>query len=86
LIAPGPYRHQAATVTEIARRAGVGRVTVYNHFPDDVALLGACSAHFVAGHPPPDPGAWATISDAEAVEVMVGAVGVAAGRTSTAAG
>ena len=59
----GPAR---TTVTEIARRAGVGRVTVYNHFPDDVALLGACSAHFVAGHPPPDPGAWAAIADPDA--------------------
>ena len=59
----GPAR---TTVTEIARRAGIGRVTVYNHFPDDVALLGACSAHFVARHPPPDPGAWAAIADHDA--------------------
>ena len=59
----GPAR---TTVTEIARRAGVGRVTVYNHFPDDVALLGACSAHFVAAHPPPDPASWAAIADADA--------------------
>jgi AcrR family transcriptional regulator len=59
----GPAR---TTVTEVARRAGVGRVTVYNHFPDDVALLGACSAHFVAAHPPPDPTAWAAIHDPDA--------------------
>src|SRR3954469_15733070 len=39
----GPAR---TTVAEVARRAGVGRVTVYNHFPDDVSLLAACSAHF----------------------------------------
>ena len=32
----GPAR---TTVVELARRAGVGRVTVYNHFPDDAALL-----------------------------------------------
>src|SRR3712207_9439485 len=51
------------TVAEIARRAGVTRVTVYNHFPDERELLGACSAHFVAGHPPPDPAAWAAIAD-----------------------
>src|SRR5690349_651020 len=56
----GPAR---TTVSEIARRAGVGRVTIYNHFPDDVALLGACSAHFAASHPPPDPGAWVAIED-----------------------
>src|SRR3954467_8595234 len=59
----GPAR---TTIAEVARRAGVGRVTVYNHFPDDVSLLAACSAHFVASHPPPDPGAWAAIADPEA--------------------
>ena len=56
----GPAR---TTVAEIARRAGVGRVTVYNHFPDDTALLGACSAQWVAENPPPDPGAWAAIEN-----------------------
>jgi AcrR family transcriptional regulator len=59
----GPAR---TTIAEVARRAGVGRVTVYNHFPDEVSLLTACSAHFVASHPPPDPGAWAAIADPEA--------------------
>ena len=28
------------TVAEIARRAGVQRLTVYNHFPEDVELFG----------------------------------------------
>lgn len=59
----GPAR---TTVTDVARRAGVGRVTVYNHFPDEAALLGACSARFVADHPPPDPSAWAAIRDPDA--------------------
>ncbi|HEX2087566.1 MAG TPA: helix-turn-helix domain-containing protein [Solirubrobacteraceae bacterium] len=49
------------TVADVARRAGVTRVTVYNHFPDDVSLFGACSAHFVASHPPPDPASWAAV-------------------------
>ena len=30
------------TVAEIARRAGVSRLTVYKHFPDDAALYPAC--------------------------------------------
>src|ERR687885_772792 len=42
------------TVADIARRAGVQRLTVYNHFPDLDALLPACSAHHLAEHPPPD--------------------------------
>jgi len=42
------------TVADIARRAGVQRLTVYNHFPDLQALLPACSAHWLAEHPWPD--------------------------------
>ena len=48
----------ATSITEVARRAGVQRRTVYNHFPDDAALFEACSAHWRALHPPPDPAAW----------------------------
>jgi AcrR family transcriptional regulator len=48
----------ATRISEIARRAGVQRVTVYNHFPDDASLLAACSAHWRALHPAPDPAAW----------------------------
>jgi AcrR family transcriptional regulator len=42
------------TVADIARRAGVQRLTVYNHFPDLQTLLPACSAHWLAAHPRPD--------------------------------
>jgi AcrR family transcriptional regulator len=41
------------TVADIARRADVQRLTVYNHFPDLEALLPACSAHYLAEHPQP---------------------------------
>jgi AcrR family transcriptional regulator len=44
----------ATTVAEIARRAGVSRLTVYKHFPDDASLYPACSAHYVSEHPLPD--------------------------------
>ena len=47
----GPAR---TTVAEIARRAGVQRLTVYNHFPDDAALFGACQARWIQLHPLPD--------------------------------
>lgn len=53
----------ATQVSEIARRAGVQRVTVYNHFPDEASLLAACSAHWRALHPTPDPGVWAGEAD-----------------------
>jgi AcrR family transcriptional regulator len=56
----GPAR---TTVAEIARRAGVQRLTVYNHFPDERELFGACSALFIESSPPPDPSAWAAIDD-----------------------
>jgi AcrR family transcriptional regulator len=42
------------TVAEIARRAGVSRLTVYKHFPDNAALYPACSAHYREQHPLPD--------------------------------
>lgn len=56
----GPAR---TTVTEVADRAGVSRVTVYNHFPDDEAMFSACSAHWFERHPVPDPSSWSTESD-----------------------
>lgn len=56
----GPAR---TTVSEIAERAGVRRMTVYNHFPSDAELIGACSSHFVQQNPPPDPAPWKEIED-----------------------
>src|ERR1051325_10635854 len=44
------------TVAEIARRAAVTRLTVYNHFADLSELLPACAAHYDALHPQPDLG------------------------------
>ena len=63
------------SIAEVARRAGVQRVTVYNHFPDDATLMAACSAHWRSLHPTPDPGAWAAIADpAERVRTALGAL------------
>jgi AcrR family transcriptional regulator len=51
------------TISAIAARAGVERHTVYAHFPNEEALFQACSTHWRAAHPLPDPGRWATIDD-----------------------
>jgi AcrR family transcriptional regulator len=53
------------TVSAIAELAGVGRVTVYRHFPDERALLTACTSHYFGLNPPPDPASWAGIADPE---------------------
>ena len=54
----------AATQTsEVARRAGVQRRTVYNHFPDQASLLRACSAHWRSLHPAPDSASWLVVED-----------------------
>ncbi|TVR56528.1 MAG: TetR/AcrR family transcriptional regulator [Gemmatimonadales bacterium] len=53
----------ATTISAIAERAGVQRLTVYRHFPDEGALIHGCSAHWSQAHPPPDPSGWAGIQD-----------------------
>ena len=56
----GPAR---TSISAVAERAGVRRSTVYRHFPDEEALFAACSSHWRAANPPPDPRAWAAIED-----------------------
>jgi AcrR family transcriptional regulator len=51
------------TISAIAERAGVERLTVYRHFPGEGDLLLACQQHFRAQHPLPDPTLWADIPD-----------------------
>jgi AcrR family transcriptional regulator len=51
------------SISAIAERAGVRRSTVYRHFPDEEALFAACSSHFRAANPPPDPRTWSSIED-----------------------
>lgn len=50
------------TITEIALRAGVERLTVYRHFPDEAALHQACQQHFFTAHPLPDLALWRKVS------------------------
>jgi len=53
----------ATTVSEIAERAEVGRVTVYRHFPDEPSLARACSGQYFKRHPFPDPDRWRVVTD-----------------------
>ena len=59
----GPAR---TTISAIAKRAGVQRHTVYQHFPDELGLFGACTAHGLAIDPPPDPAQVGAIRDPRA--------------------
>jgi AcrR family transcriptional regulator len=56
----GPAR---TSISAIAERAGVRRSTVYRHFPNEDVLFEACSSHWRAANPPPNPGAWIAIDD-----------------------
>ena len=53
------------TISAIAEKAGVQRLTVYRHFPDERALFAACSGHWSAANPPPDPASWTQIAGPE---------------------
>jgi AcrR family transcriptional regulator len=54
----GPSR---TTVSAIAEKAGVQRLTVYRHFPDEDAIFAACTAYSFKEDPPPNPEEWKSI-------------------------
>ena len=54
----GPAR---TTISAIAERAGVERLTVYRHFPNERSMFEACTSHYATEVPGPDPAAWAGI-------------------------
>jgi AcrR family transcriptional regulator len=53
------------SISAIAERAKVQRLTVYRHFPDEIALLRACGGHYRSLHPPPDLSVWRALQDAK---------------------
>lgn len=53
----------ATSMLDIAEQAGVGKVTVYRHFPDLDAIAGACSGLYFERNPPPDPTPWGRARD-----------------------
>ena len=52
------------SIKAIAEKAGVQRLTVYRHFPDDASLFQACTSHYLELHPPPDIADWAEVENA----------------------
>jgi AcrR family transcriptional regulator len=52
-----------AGVGEVAKRAGVNRMTVYNHFATEADMVAACTSHWIERHPPPDIDAWRAVRD-----------------------
>jgi AcrR family transcriptional regulator len=46
------------TVSAVAERAGVERLTVYRHFRNETEMLAACSHRYFELNPPPDPSLW----------------------------
>jgi AcrR family transcriptional regulator len=53
------------TVSALAEEAGVTRLTVYRHFPDEDTLFAACSAHWATCNPSPDAERWRAIPNLE---------------------
>lgn len=54
------------TISAVAERAGVQRLTVYRHFPDETALFAACTSQWLLDNPPPDPAAYRDVAPAPA--------------------
>ena len=55
---------RATSISAIAERAGVQRLTVYRHFKDDVTIFQACSSRWFELNPPPDPSLWQELAPA----------------------
>jgi AcrR family transcriptional regulator len=63
------------SISAIARRAGVQRLTVYRHFPDERTLFEACRDDWIAQNPAPDPARWDAVDDpAERLRVALGEI------------
>jgi AcrR family transcriptional regulator len=46
------------SIKAIAEQAGVQRLTVYRHFPDEASLFRACTSHWLEHHPLPAVSDW----------------------------
>lgn len=67
----GPAR---TTVSAVAERAGVERLTVYRHFADEQSMFRACSSLYMERNPPPQPGPFEGVEPLDAVRKTLLAV------------
>ena len=51
----GTFGPSRTTMSAVAERAGVERRTLYRHFPNEADLFAACSTHYFAANPWPEP-------------------------------
>ena len=49
------------SIKAVAEKAGVQRLTVYRHFPDESSLFQACTSHWLKLNPPPNMAEWSDI-------------------------
>jgi AcrR family transcriptional regulator len=59
----GEVGPRATTVSAIAERAGVERLTVYRHFSGEDEMFAACSHRYLELNPPPRPDDWTGETD-----------------------
>jgi len=52
------------TISAVAEKAGVQRLTVYRHFPTEESLFLACSSHWLNENPPPESSEWESETNA----------------------
>jgi AcrR family transcriptional regulator len=55
----------ATTISALAERAGVQRLTVYRHFASEDEILNACSTKWFGLHLPPDPAGFPITGDSD---------------------
>ena len=51
------------SIKAIAEHAGVQRLTVYRHFPDEVSMFKACTSHWLELNPPPAMADWEQVEE-----------------------
>jgi AcrR family transcriptional regulator len=59
------------TISAIAERAGVERLTVYRHFPTELSMFQACGAHWRQLHPRPPIEEWTAADPAARLETAL---------------